>query len=102
MPSSSVHVIRVKDVNIIPKYLSLYLNSDIGQKSLYQIVTGGAYIQSMLIKDLNELEIPIPPINTQKSIIAIHENAAKQELLYTRKQEIQKNIINSIFINLTK
>ena len=100
MPSSSVYVIRIKDVTVLPKYVSLYLNSQDGQKTLAQIVTGASYIQSILVKNLTDFPIPIPPIHTQKSIIALHENIIDQERIFKRKQEIQKNIINASFTNL--
>ena len=100
MPSSSVHVIRIKDVTVLPKYVCLYLNSRDGQKTLAQIVTGASYIQSILVKNLIDLEIPIPPIHTQKSIIALHQNIIDQERIFKRKQEIQKTIINASFTNL--
>lgn len=100
MPSSSVHVIRIQDVTVLPKYVSLYLNSEIGQKELLQIVTGGSYIQSILVKNLIDFKIPIPPIHIQKSIIALHENITDQERILKRKQELQKNIINASFTNL--
>lgn len=100
MPSSSVHVIRIQDVTVLPKYVCLYLNSLDGQKALAQIVTGASYIQSILVKNLIDLEIPIPPIHTQKSIIALHENITDQERILKRKQEIQKTIINASFTNL--
>lgn len=100
MPSSSVHVLRIQDVTVLPKYVSLYLNSEVGQKALLQIVTGGSYIQSILVKNLIDFEIPIPPIHTQKSIIALHENITEQERILKRKQELQKNIINASFTNL--
>jgi restriction endonuclease S subunit len=99
MPSSSVHV---KDVTVLPKYVSLYLNSQDGQKTLAQIVTGASYIQSILVKNLTDFPIPIPPIHTQKSIISLHENIIDQEQIFKRKQEIQKTIINASFTNLTK
>ncbi len=100
MPSSSVHVIRIKDVIVLPKYVCLYLNSLEGQKALAQIVTGASYIQSILIKNLIEFEIPVPPIHIQKSIIALNENMQEQEKVYDRKQEIYKTIINASFTNL--
>jgi len=100
MPSSSVHVIRIQDVTVLPKYVSLYFNSLDGQKALSQIVTGASYIQSILVKNLIDLEIPIPTIHTQKSIIALHENITDQERILKRKQEIQKTIINASFTNL--
>ncbi len=102
MASSSAHVIRIKDVTILPKYVSLYLNSIEGQKALSQIVTGASYIQSMLVKNLVDLSMPIPTVHTQKLIIALHENIIDQERLVKRKQEIQKNIINASFTNLIK
>jgi len=102
MPSSSVHVIRIKDVTVLPKYVCLYLNSHDGQKALSQIVTGASYIQSILVKNLSDFPIPIPPIHTQKSIIALHENIKNQERIFKRKQEIQKTIINASFTNLIK
>ena len=100
MPSSSVYVIRTQDVIVLPKYVCLYLNSEIGQKALSQIVTGASYIQSILVKNLIDLEIPIPPIYIQKSIIALHENIIDQERILNRKKELQKNIINASFNNL--
>lgn len=100
MPSSSVHVIRIQDVTVLPKYVSLYFNSEVGQKELLQIVTGGSYIQSILVKNLIDFKIPIPPIHIQKSIIALHENITDQERILKRKQELQKNIINASFTNL--
>ncbi|MFN4181229.1 MAG: restriction endonuclease subunit S [Candidatus Paceibacteria bacterium] len=102
MPSSSVHVIRIQDVTVLPKYVSLYLNSETGQKELLQIVTGGSYIQSILIKNLIDFKIPIPPIHIQKSIIALHENIKAQDKILERKKQLKQNIINSTFINIIK
>jgi len=98
--SSSVYIIRVTDVTVLPKYISLYLNSFDGQKALLQIVTGASYIQSILAKNLVELKIPVPPILIQKSLIALNENIHEQEKIRERKREIQKNIINASFSNL--
>lgn len=102
MPSSSVHVIRIKDVIALPKYICLYLNSIDGQKALSQIVTGASYIQSILVKNLNDFEVPLPPIHTQKSIVALHENITNQERIQKRKQGIQKTIINASFNLINK
>ena len=92
--SSSVFIIRVKDVTVLPKYLSLYLNSDDGQKEILQIVTGGSYLQSLLRRSLEDLKVPIPPIGIQKSIIALNENIQEQEKIVKRKSIIKQNIIN--------
>ncbi len=98
--SASVHIIRITDVTALPKYISLYLNSLDGQKALSQIVIGASYIQSILLKNLADLKIPIPPIRVQKTIVALHENIIEQEKLQERKHNIQRTIINASFSNL--
>lgn len=99
--SSSLHIIRVTDVTILPKYISLYINSDEGQKIISQIAIGASYLQSISIKNLLEFKVPIPPIHKQKSIIALHENIRQQEIIQNRKKQIKNNIINATFNNLT-
>lgn len=98
--SSSVHIVRVTDVTVLPKYISLYLNSPEGQKAISQIVTGGSYLQSLLIKNLADLQIPIPPMHVQKSLVALHENVMEQRKILERKIELQNNIINATFTEL--
>lgn len=99
--SSAVHIIRIMDVTVLPNYISLYLNSPEGQKAISQIVTGGSYIQSILVKNLADLKIPIPPIRVQKTIIALHENIVEQAKILSRKQELQKTLINTSFTAIT-
>ncbi len=98
--SSSLHIIRITDVTVLPKYISLYINSVEGQKVISQIVTGSSYLQSIPVKNLVELKIPIPPIHKQKSIIALYENIKQQEKILQRKNQLKKNIINASFSNL--
>jgi len=102
MPSSTVLIIKIKDITVLSKYVSLYLNSDTGQKSLLQITTGGSLIKSILIRNLRDLKIPIPSVDKQKSIVALHENMRAQEKILKRKNELKQNIISSTFTNLVK
>lgn len=98
--SSSVYVIRITDITVLPKYVSLYLNSTEGQSKLLQISSGGSYIKTILMKNLVDLEITIPPINIQKAIIDLYENMSEQNKLMNRKKEIYQNIIKTFFNNL--
>ena len=99
--SSSVYVIRIKDITVLPKYISLFLNSQEGQSAILRIVTGGSYIQTLLRRNLEDFKITIPPIHIQKSIVALSENIKQQEKILSRKKEIKQIIINSTFTNLT-
>lgn len=100
--SASVYIIRVTDLAILPKYLSLYLNSADGQKKIMGTIIGTSYIQSIVIKNLIDLGIPIPLIDKQKTIIELDENVKKQEKIIQRKNKLNSEIINSIFTNINK
>lgn len=87
MASSSVYILRITDKNVLPEFLAIFLNSVAGQKQIKQSLTGGA-IKTILRKDLGNLEIAIPKIAEQKSVIDIYRNSEKQQEMLRRKQAI--------------
>ena len=97
--SSSVHIIRINDNKVLPEYLSHYLNSKHGQVKISQNVSG-SYIGSLSKVKLYEMEIPVPELNKQKTIIDLHENMKRQRIILKRKIDIKDNIINATFSNL--
>ncbi len=97
MPSSSVYVIRIKDADIMPSYVSLYLNSEIGQKKIFDLSSGGSYIRTIPIKSLIALEIPIPSIERQQIIVSLCDNIEKQAMIMRRMQDIHKGIMEKVF-----
>ncbi|BFT94231.1 MAG: hypothetical protein MNSN_00870 [Minisyncoccus archaeiphilus] len=97
MPSSSVYVIRIKDADIMPSYVSLYLNSEIGQKKIFDLSSGGSYIRTIPIKSLITLEIPIPSIERQQIIVSLCDNIEKQAMIMRRMQDIHKGIMEKVF-----
>lgn len=79
----------------------MYLNGVDGQNKILQTVTG-SYIQAVSRKKFEEIEIPVPPLQKQQSLIALHENIKQQEKILERKRELKQNIIKATIRNLTK
>jgi restriction endonuclease S subunit len=101
LPSSSVFVIRVTDRNrVLPEYLSLFINSSEGQKLIFQTVSG-SNIQTVSRTELEKIDIPIPPLITQKGIVDLSRNIRQQEQITERKKYLKQNIINATIKNLT-
>lgn len=98
--SSSVHVIRITTADILPEYISHYLNSKKGQESLSQIASG-SYICVLSRKELEKISIPIPNLYKQRAIVHLHRNIREQQKIIGRQNEIKQNIINATFRNLT-
>lgn len=100
LASASVHVIRITSAQVLPQYLSYYLNSKDGQDALSQIVSG-SYIGALPRSELGKLKIPIPPLDKQEAIVNLHRNFQEQRRIFDRRNEINQNTINAIFRSLT-
>lgn len=98
--SSSVHVIRIISTDVLPEYVSHYLNSKEGQDALSQIVSG-SYVGALPRKELEQIDVPIPTLRKQEAIVSLYNNMRAQQQILDRKSEIKQNIINEAFRNLT-
>jgi restriction endonuclease S subunit len=92
--SSSVHIIRLHNQNVLSEFLCHYLNSTHGQTALSQIVSG-SYIGSIPRKELKTLEVPVPPLRTQKKVIDLYKNIGAQQSILSRQKSIKQQILNA-------
>lgn len=98
--STSFFVIRLHDGNVLPGYLTWFLNHPSTQTLLKGQARGSA-IASISKAVLSELEIPIPNIQKQELILIIFklrnkEKNLKQQIENLREKEIQHLLINAI------
>lgn len=98
--STSFFVIRPTDKKVLPQFLAWFLNNHTTQ-TLLKGQAIGTSIPSISKQVLENLEIPIPDINTQKAIVEISklrykEKSLKQEIETLREKQIQQQIINAI------
>lgn len=66
--SANINVIRPTG-NLRGAYLKLFLDSPVGGKLLKSLQRGSTVV-NLNYKDLNELEIPVPPVQVQDALIA--------------------------------
>ncbi|MBU4511581.1 restriction endonuclease subunit S [bacterium] len=99
--ASSVYILRIKNKDIIPEYLAIYLNSVEGQKKIREKTTGSV-IKTILRKDLENLKIPLPNKDIQNKIIDLYKNNQVQQKLLTRKKTLINEIIESSISNFLK
>lgn len=98
--SSTLYILRVKTNELIPEYLSLYLNSREGQ-GLLSFIASGSYIKSLNRAPLEGLEIPLPNMERQKLLVALFKNVKDQERLLDRKNSIINNLLSTSIKNVT-
>ncbi len=99
--TSSVTIIRPRPLStVLPEYLVLYVNSQLGQSALSAYARGST-IQTILKRDLEAVRIPLPSLEKQENIVQLYINIQKQERIIERQSEIKQNIINATFKSLT-
>jgi restriction endonuclease S subunit len=89
--SASLYILRLKNDKVLPEYLSIYLNSNTGQKYIQQILSG-TIIKTILRRELEDLPVIVPSIQRQKQIIEIYNNWDKRESLLVKKIMLNKKI----------
>lgn len=98
--STSFFVIRPVKKIVLPQFLAWFLNNHTTQTILKGQAIGTS-IPSISKQVLENLEIPVPDIKTQKAIIEIaklrnREKALKQKIEKLREKQIQQQIMNAI------
>ena len=99
--SSSVYVLRIENQDIFPEYLAIYLNTIEGQKKIKEKMTGSV-IKTILRRDLENIEIPIPDKKMQDIVINLFQNKQAQQKLLDRKKILINQIIESSITNYLK
>lgn len=101
--STSFFVIRIRgnyQDKVLPEYLRWYLNNPNSQKFLKGKAIGSSIV-SISKSVLEELEITIPDLQTQESILNITHLRSKEKFLNSKietlkEKQIQQQIINAI------
>lgn len=92
--SSLAAIVRTKSENINPLYLVSYLNSSYIKKQLY---SQGSVVSMLNIKFIEDLEIILPPIQTQEKVAEIQALSYKEINLLNQLIEEKQKYTTKIF-----
>ena len=98
--STSFFVIRPTDKKVLPQYLAWFLNNHTTQ-TLLKSQAIGTSIPSISKQVLENLEITVPGMETQKAILQViklrnKEKLLRQKIETLREKQIQQQIIKAI------
>ncbi len=97
--NQSVALIQFDHKKVIPGYLLAYFRDPLMLQKLKNMGKGGA-LKHIQITELAKLKIPLPPLETQKRIVSLLDQA--QELIDKRKEQIalMDQLIQSLFYDM--
>jgi len=100
--STEFHIIRIKSSEVLPQYIHTLLRHFDVLSDAKRYFTGSAGQQRVPTSYLENLLIPIPPLDVQKQIADEYTNGIEQAKqgymkIYNYKQELKKNFETQIF-----
>jgi len=90
---SSILVLSLKAESVLPEYVACYFNSSSGQQLLRRHCEHST-VPFISARNLANIDIPIPPLDRQKALIAFEKAAAKYARLSNRKQVLFRHILS--------
>ena len=96
---ASIYILRVGVENVNPEYITWYLNSPKGQKQMLsklELMT----VPSLSKNNIEEIEIPIIPLDKQNEIASLINRKNELEYLWKEKIKKQSLMLNQVANNL--
>lgn len=90
---SSILVLSLKTESVLPEYVACYFNSSGGQQLLRRHCEHST-VPFISARNLANIDIPIPPLDRQKALIAFDRAVTKYTCLSNRKQELFRHILS--------
>lgn len=96
--STTLYIIRLTSKDILPDYLCWYLNQPgvMAIMKTQQVGTGTPLIHKQVVEDL---EIPIPDLETQQCIVELARLQVREKELYQAIAEKRQLITNQLIMN---
>ena len=92
--------LNTRPTQLLPGYLSAYLNAPIGRRQVMSFATRGVSQTNVNASDLKRILIPLPPINYQSRVVdllaALHAAQAATVVRCAATSSISKKIINGM------
>ena len=96
--STTLYIIRLVSKDILPDYLCWYLNqpSVMAVMKAQQVGTGTPLIHKQVVENF---EIPVPEINTQRQIVELAKLQTREKELYQAIAEKRQLIANQLIMD---
>ena len=93
IPSTAFLIIKVFGSSLLPAYVAWYINQPDEQQFLKNQAKGSSP-PSITVKILAELEIYIPDLERQKTILKIHDLRMREKKLKSDIERLEETILN--------
>jgi len=94
-------VVRISNSEILPEYLSWYLNQLPVEEYLKRFSGRGVHMPVIKRVVLESIDIPLPPNKTQMQVSEINKLLQREQDLYKKLAEKKRNLMTGICLRVT-
>lgn len=94
-------ILRIRSPVVGPAFLAWYLNSPPAQTAL-RAMAQGSNVPFVSKRDLTELEVPVPPIETQQRIVKITALVQQEKELLASLVEARKQMVETLCLEAAR
>lgn len=100
--ASYFFILRIKTKRVLPEYLAWYINQAPAQEYLHIMARQGTHMPLIPLSAFGDLEVELPGMGTQKTIVEIGRLLEKEKELIKELQEKRSQFIKSICLKATR
>lgn len=97
LAAGSFYILRLKHENLLPQYLTWWLNQSKAQ-AYFQSQARGAGMSFISKSTLSRLQVQIPPLSVQKKVVKIVTLAKHEQFLLDRLSELRSRLVRAVCI----
>lgn len=94
-------VLRPQEASVLPEYLAWFLRTEDSARH-FEGRRKGTYVQIVERRDLEELELPLPPLEMQRKIVEVAALAVEERLLCDRLAVLKAKYINCRLLEMAQ
>jgi hypothetical protein len=102
LAAASFFIVRTNRGKLIPGYVAWYLNQDIGQRYFHQHSGRGVHMPVVRRSVLENIEIPVPGLVTQKKITEVYALMRREKTLFERLAAKRKELLSAVCLRAAR
>ena len=95
-------ILKLDNKVILPEYLAWYINSPPAQQFIQNVARRGTYMPVVPKSALEDLEVDIPSLRTQETIVALEKLATKERSLLRKLEQRRSELVGAYCLQAAK
>lgn len=95
---NSFNTLRVRSEAVLPEFLAMMLNQGVMQSRMTAAIAATATIPYIKVQDLRALKVPVPPLERQRTLVALEQALRREQALHRALQKARQAQLEALIL----